>query len=236
MPAVTPTEFLELSQPLIGLLVLQADNSFGSAIHLKLGTSDSIYESESIHADRERGAVISVYWDWRLEDNATIIAGSSDQRSVIQNTIGKLIPLTIVELCIESPLPDLTVVFSNGWRLRSMALVAGDPQWHISLPDGSNLGGRRGRLIHSREHIAEEYHPDPRVEREMDLGVSANGRWMNDLAKSARGRCGDCDYFIDLDGPGAFLWYGACACAASTNDGRVVHQESGCEAFKSRIN
>lgn len=218
MPTINQAEFTQISQPLLGLAVLQIVNSFGSAIHLKLNAPNGV-------------ATINFYWDWRLEDAATILCGSSNQRSEISGALEKLVGLTIAGLAHDKPLPDLSIVFSNGWRLRSMSLVAGSPQWHITLPDQSTLGGRRGRLIHTLNLIPENYHPDPMAERICDIAIAADQRWLNHSAKSSEKDCGDCQFFVRLDGPSAFLWYGACACGDSPFDGRVVHKGFGCAAF-----
>ena len=218
MPKINQAAFTQISQPLLSLTVQQTVNSFGSAIHLKLNASKGV-------------ATINFYWDWRLEDATTILCGSSNRRSEISGALEKLVGLTIAGLAHDKPLPDLSIVFSNGWRLRSMSLVAGSPQWHITLPDQSTLGGRRGRLLHTLNPIPATYHPDPLVDRISDIAMAADRRWLNHPPKSSQGDCADCQFFVRLDGPSAFLWYGACASGDTPFDGRVVHQGFGCAGF-----
>lgn len=218
MLTIAPEEFARISQSLLGLTIMRAWNSFGSAIHLRFDASD------------DTGS-LCLYWDWRLEDDSAILCGSSNRRSEISSILEQLIGLKIAGLIVEKPLPDITIAFSNGWRLRSMSLIAGNPEWHITLPDQSTLGGRRGRLIHSQNHIPDDYHPDPLADTIDDLAVAANGRWFDRSAMSPGNKCEDCLFFIRLDGPSAFLWFGACACSESPFDQKVVHQTSLCDQF-----
>ncbi len=230
MPAITKTEFNQLTKPLRGLPVLKVKNSFGSAIYLKMGSSLPLDASKPEQSLPHVGAIY-LYWDWRLEDAATILCGSSNRRSEIGGALAKLVGLTIVEFVLEPLLPDLTMVFSNGWRLRSMSLVAGDPTWTLALPDGGTIWGKQGRVVHSVKPIPDDYHPDPMAARLGDMAMAADLRWLPQRTKSDDGACETCQFFVPLDGPSAFLWYGACTCAGSPFDGRVVHQGSWCAEF-----
>jgi hypothetical protein len=228
MPTITETEFSQHAHTLLGFTVRRVKNSFGSALYLKLGAPDLLPPTV---LDQTVAATVSVYWDWRLEDTCTILCGSSNRRSEFKLILEQLVGLTITELSLEIPLPDLTVGFSNGWRLRSMSLVAGDPQWHIDLPDNSTLRGRGGRLVHSLKPVLENYHPDPLADRTSDIAMAANQRWLRHNSTPAKQNCKDCQFFVPLDGPSAYLWYGVCACGESQFDGKVVHQNARCAEF-----
>ena len=218
MQILTTAGFHALTQPLVGRAVTKVKQWFGSAIQLTL-------------ADSTNESTISVYWDWRVEDATTILCGSSNPRSEIKEMLAKFVGLTISDFLPEERLPDLTVGFSNGWRLRSFALVAGDPQWHLNITDEIGIRGMNGSLVNWGNGISDGYHPDPNADREADLAAFADMRWMPSRETSPKGNCEDCASFIRLDGASAFLWWGVCACADSPNDGTAVHQRAGCEAF-----
>ena len=218
MPTIDPAEFARISQPLLGLTIMRTSNSFGSAIFLDLDTADD-------------GGAVSFYWDWRLEDDTEILCGSSNSRPDISSALQTLIGLKIAGLVVEKPLPDITIILSNGWRLRSMSLISGNPEWHITLPDQSILGGRLGKLIHTLNQIPDDYHPDPLADRFRDISIAAEKRWFDRSAIAPGNKCQDCLFFVRLNGPAAFLWYGACACADSPFDRKVVHQASHCDQF-----
>jgi hypothetical protein len=234
MSAISGSEFIQLLEPLRELPIVNASNSFGSAIHLNFRAPAPFHSDALEQTLPDLIAGIHLYWDWRLEDAGLILCGSSNQRSEISGTLGKLIGLNISEFVIEPLVPDLTIIFSNGWHLRSMSLRAGDPEWNIVLPDKSRLRGKNGQLSHTLSEISEDYHPDPFASRLSVIASEADRRWIEHSSQSDDGNCGECQFFIKLDGPAAFLWYGACSCADSPFDGRVVHQGSGCAGFCAR--
>ena len=233
---ISTTDFDELLSSLIGSTIESAENSYGSAIHLKLAARDSRVGSQVKGCQPQSESAVSVnfYWDWRLESGTRILCGSSNRRGEIKQELQSLVGLSVSEFVLDPFVPDLTVVVSNGLRLRSMALVRGDAQWLIKLQDGSSLMAKDGRMVLTEDHICEDWHPDPKADYEAQLSVVANHRWSARKVVSAKGRCNDCSFFIPLDAGVAFLWYGACACSESSKDGCVVHQQAGCDSF-SRI-
>ena len=233
---ISTESFHELVSNLIGATIESTENSYGSAIYLKLGErhSKAHDQVECSQPRSEPAASVNLYWDWRLESGSRILCGSSNRRGVIKRELQSLVGLMVSEFVLEQFVPDLTVVFSNGWRLRSMALVRGDAQWLIRLQDRSNLMAKDGAMVHMEEHVSDDWHPDPKVDYEAELSVVANNRWSARNVFSAKGRCKDCSFFVPLDAGAAFLWYGACACGESSNDGWVIHQQAGCDSF-SRI-
>jgi hypothetical protein len=171
-----------------------------------------------------------IEWDWRLEDERQIVCGSSNSRPTIQTHLANLLGLTLTELLIQGAVPELTIGFSNGLRLRSMAMVSGDPQWGIKLPDDIWLQCRSGTL--ARTNSTEE--PADFLPEElaaMEFAETTSKRWGRPIEEPAGGCCRDCKFFVRIDGHFELLDYGVCGSAESRFDGHATSTRSGCPKF-----
>ena len=137
-------EFARLVQPLVGLTVTLPWKGYGSAIFLELGQLTVVESRRRNHAVGE--ACISVEWDWRVEHKSSVLYGSSNTGPRIEGGLAGLQGATIESLSIAGKVPELIVLFSNGHSLRSMAMVTGDPEWSIKLPQGRWVFARSGEL------------------------------------------------------------------------------------------
>jgi hypothetical protein len=221
----TTEKFQKLIQPLLDLPVSLPWKGFGSAVFLELG---SLAPPESPRLHHHKGeACISVEWDWRVEAEAEILYGSSNSRPKIEAGIQTLQGATVQALSVAGQIPELVVQFSNGHRLRSMVMVAGDPEWLIRLPDGMLVYARRGRLIVRAGEASES----EKKQGVFTLAERTAARWGAPEADPKLGSCVHCAFYVRLDGEGRFLNYGGCMAESGPFDGRVVAKNSGCPAF-----
>ena len=217
-------EFLESVKPLLGLPVSHTWQGYGSAIFLELGELSPA--SEGRHSYSRGQACIWVQWDWRVERGVSVLFGSSEGRPSIQRGLASLEGTCVQSIAVSGEVPELQVEFSNGLRLRSMVMAAGDPQWTIRLQGGDYIVVKSGVLA-SRDDR-------PELDAE-ELAIFALAdrtglRWGVPREGVSQGACSDCGWFIQLDGQGSLLDYGACSSPRSPFDGRVVNRASGCSA------
>lgn len=200
---------------------------YGSAIFLELGQLSTQMSSERGYDYGE--ACIDIQWDWRLESDIEVVCGSSNSSPEIELHMGKLLDLSIAGIAVNGQPSELTVQLSNGLRLRSMAMVSGDPQWAIQLKDKTWLSCDRGILVASDGAGGREMKDEERAVS--DRATKTAKRWGRPSAEPVQGQCRDCTFYIRLDGNFALLDYGACTSPISPFDGQITNMESGCAAF-----
>lgn len=222
---LTPEQFKELTQPLIGLPVSLPWKGFGSAIFFELGRLMPLQSTRARHNEGE--ACISVEWDWRVEADGAVLYGSSNSRPKIEAGIRRLQGKIIESVTITGEVPELVVCFSNGHCLKSMVMVTGDPEWSIKALDGQWIHVVDGK-IQTGVGISTT---SAREEAVFTLAERTSVRWGVPELEPVAGRCGECAWFIPLDGEGHLLDYGCCAAEAGPFDGRAVARTSGCPAF-----
>jgi hypothetical protein len=219
-------EFQDCVQGLHGLEVSLAWKGYGSTIFLELGRLSPPRQPLGRHGNGE--ACLCVDDDWRVENASSILFGSSDTRPEIAASISRLQGTRIDDISAAGAVPEIVAVFSNEWRLRSMAMTIGDPQWSIRLPSGSWLSAKKGALWLDAEA---EGGPDE-YDKEIKIAEEARQRWGLPTAEPVKGKCDSCDWFRRVDGDFAILDYGVCIAAKSPFDGRVVQRFSGCPVFR----
>lgn len=219
--------FNDLVKPLVGMTISRPWRGYGSAIFIELGLL-------SKRMVRGRGqkygeACIDIQWDWRIESDFIVVCGSSNSAPDIESHVGGLLGMSIAVITTIGQPSELSVELSNGLRLKSMAMVTGDPQWAIRLKDGTWLSCVRGSLVANDgtkgEGLSEE---EIAVS---DRAAETGKRWRRPLAEPVNGSCRDCSYFVRLDGDFELLDYGACTSSNSPFDGRITNLTSGCPAF-----
>ena len=214
-----------LVQILVGLPVSLPWKGYGSAIYLELGKLTPP-KRPGYHDNGE--ACISVEWDWRVEEGSTIQFGSSNSRPDIKHGIEGLCGVSIEKILIHGQLPELLIQFSNAQRLMSAAMVTGDPEWSIKLPNADWVSCVGGVIYvgdgSGAETTAEEKATIAHAE------ITAK-RWGTPVAEPIEGRCDNCKWFVRIDGDFSLLDFGACTSNASPFDGRIVNVSSGCGVF-----
>jgi hypothetical protein len=223
---ISVDQFDNLVRPLLGLPVSLPWQGFGSAIFLELG---SLSPAEPGRRKAGRGqASIQVEWDWRVEQGARVLGGSSSSGPAIEKGIQTLKDLKVDQIQVHGQVPELVIRFSNGMVLRTMVMKSGDPEWVIRLPDKSYIHCKAGLLYtgsgYSRGITKSETAASDREE-------SASKRWGAPTAEPVAGRCRDCRSFVRLDGHAHLLDYGVCTESRSPFDGRAVAESGGCPAF-----
>ena len=222
---VSREDFPAFVRPLLGLMVSLPWKGYGSAIFLELGQLAPL-ESPRQHYNQGESC-ISVEWDWRVEAEAASLYGSSNSGPTIERGIQSLQGATIQAISVVGQIPELVVQFSNGHCLRSMIMIAGDPEWSIKLPDERWIYVRKGHLFVGEggvEMTAEE-------DAAFAIAERTAARWGTPSVEPRQGSCNRCVSFVRLDGEGRLLDYGCCIAEAGPLDGRVVRGSGGCPAF-----
>ena len=225
--SLTPEQFEELTQPLIGLTVSLPWKGYGSAVFFELGHLSPRATKRARHNEGE--ACISVEWDWRVETEGAVLYGSSNSRPKIEVGIRALQGETIESIVAAGQVPELEVRFSNGHCLKSMVMVTGDPEWSIKVLDGQWIYVRDRKLQVGDGTSTVSSHE----EAAFASAERASIRWGVPESEPVAGRCAACASFIRLDGNGHLLDYGCCIAEASPFDGKAVERTSGCPAFSS---
>ena len=222
---LTPEQFEDLVRPLIELPVSLPWKGYGSAVFFELGDLSPLKSKRAHH--NESAACISVAWDWRIEAGSAVLFGSSNRRPRIAAGIRALQGETIDSIRVAGQVPELVVCFSNGYCLKSMVMVTGDPKWSIKLLDGQWIYVRDGNLQNGDGTSSASAHE----EAAFAMAERASIRWGVPKSKPVAGQCAACRSFVPLDGDGHLLDYGCCTAEFSPFDGRSVKRTSGCPAF-----
>jgi hypothetical protein len=211
---------------LVNLPVSLPWKGHGSAIFLELGVLTS---TAGQRRKREKGeANIYVGWDWRIEEGAKVLFGSSNSRPVIEDGISILCGVRIDDLLIQGDVPELLIRFSNGYRLISAAMCDDGSEWSIHLPDDSWMSSDEG-VVYIGDGSAIGLSEEEEVLFEHAHQTAK--RWGVPVADQKLGDCNNCRWMVRVDGDADFLDYGVCTSADSTFDGQVVNMASGCKDF-----
>lgn len=240
MPYITRSieEFPELVRPLIGMVVSLPWKGFGTAIFFELGQSAEIEIEVRGHLRRDKKgeASIGVQWDWRVEHGYEVLFGSSNSRPEMEEGILTLQDTSIERISVAGHVPEIEVLFSNGYCLRSMVMVSGEAEWSIKLPNGNWIAPKRGLLSVGQGKdttiYTEEEEAMFKAEQEVfALAERTASRWGIPIVEPKLGKCKDCAWFLHINGHGHLLDYGVCIAGNSPFDGRAVRVDSGCPSF-----
>jgi hypothetical protein len=220
-----PIDFTLATRPLIGSRVSHAWKGYGSAIFLELGNLAPPKSERFSHPSGEW--CIAIEWDWRVELGTGILFGSSNSGAVIAERIPELEASTIQSIRTVRDVPELLVSLSTGHRIRTSAMVTGDPQWSIKLAENAWLCVVDGDLQmgDGREECT------PEESQAWDYETLTAKRWGTPTVEPAIGSCFQCSSFVRLDGHAYLLDYGVCTASDSRLDGKVVNRASGCPQF-----
>ena len=223
---LTLTEANMLIQPLVGLPVSLPWKGYGSAIFLELGNLAPPKRS-GYHNNGE--AYISIEWDWRVESGTTVQFGSSNSRPDIKRGIEGLRGVSIETISIHGEVPELFIQFSNSQRLMSAAMVTGNPEWSIKLPNTTWVSCEGGVV-----YVGDGSGTETTAEEKATIAHadSTAKRWGTPVSEPIKGRCDNCKWFVRIDGEFSLLDFGACTSSASPFDGRVAKVSSGCGMFQ----
>ena len=216
-----------MAQSLIGLEVTLPWKGHGSTIFLELG---ELSPPKSKRGNRDLGeSHISIDWDWRIELGDIVKFGSSLEGSEIERGLRTLQGVKVCSLSIQGRIPEIVVEFSSGHILRSMVMANGGPEWTLKLDHQRYLYSHCGSLV-----VDSGTEPVGHTDHEAavnELEDAAVDRWGKPSSGSAIGSCSNCLSFVTLNGGLSFCSYGLCMGPKSPFDGRVVHDESGCNVF-----
>jgi hypothetical protein len=227
---MTIEELRQSFKQLNGLPISAVWQGYGSALFLELGDLEDVEDSD--HSQGQASVILE--WDWRIEDGKNIVCGSSNSAPEIETGIECLIGQSINSINVEGRIPELVIKFSNGLRLQSMAMVAGNPQWCVRQMDDTFLSWENGSAV-CREEDDETDELPIEEQQVIDFADSIAERWGVPKSSETAGHCKDCRFFITIDGEYALLKYGVCTNKDSGYDGKVVNVESGCAEYKEEL-
>jgi hypothetical protein len=221
------SQFGVLVENLVGLVISQAYNSYGSSLCLELGKLKM-----SPHNQRRGEAYIRLDWDWRLESDHIVACGSSNRRPKIAKFAEQLVGLKIEGINIYCAPLEIEIYLSNGQRIRSMAMVTGDPRWNIKLHNGNYLSCEEGKLKISDGSEAKAMSPAAREYREWtEITAKRWERWECSDVKPVGSQCDECRYHLRIDAGFPLFDFGVCSFSGGPFDGRVTSVQSGCPKF-----
>jgi hypothetical protein len=224
---LTAEQANEKIQTLIGLPVSLPWKGCGSAIFLELG--ELTQPTNRQRRARDEGEVcIYVGWDWRCETGNTVLFGSSNSRPAIERGIQALRESKVTSIAISGKVPELSIEFSNGYRLITAAMLPDGSKWRVRFKESSYLSADKGILFLGQGEGAGLTHEE---EAEFRHAEETAKRWGCPIVEPKRGSCKDCIWMRLIDGDADFLDYGVCTSKESPMDGRVVNIQSGCAAF-----
>lgn len=224
---LTADQANEQIQGLIGLSVSLPWKGYGSAIFLELG--DLVQRCGGRRRIRDEGeACIHIGWDWRCEAGNRVLFGSSNRRPAIEHGIQALRSSKITSIVINGKVPELSVDFSNGYRLISAAMLPDGSEWSVRFGESSYLLVAKGVL---RLGQGEAVGLTDEEEAEFEHAEETAKRWGSPIVEPKLGSCQDCVWMRSIDGDGYFLDYGVCTSKESPMDGRAVNVRSGCDVF-----
>jgi hypothetical protein len=224
---LTAEQANEKIRALIGLPVSLPWKGYGSAIFLELGELTR-RRSGQRRAHDEGKVCIYIGWDWRCEAGNTVLFGSSNSRPAIERGIQALAASKVVSIAINGKVPELSIEFSNGYRLISAAMLPDGSEWSVRLGESLYLSAEKGILLLGQGAGDGLTHEE---EAEFQHAEETAKRWGYPIVEPKLGPCQDCIWMRSIDGDGNFLDYGVCTSKDSPMDGRVVNIQSGCAAF-----
>jgi hypothetical protein len=125
-----------LLAPLVGIPAWGCKLGVGSFVTLEFGPAQPA-TGEAIHGTWH----LWLYGcAWRLEHDQDVLAGSDDERDVMEVAINALDGLVLQEIRVRAPALDATWTFENGYQLQLFPMSAQQGEhWLIFLPDGNVL-------------------------------------------------------------------------------------------------
>lgn len=129
-----------LKKDLAGQEINQAYNSIGSNIFFGFGKDiEIVYANGRKYVMREWKIRIGNS-AWRIIKDNIYVVGSSDDRSLIQKNIAKMLGSKFLGYNIRSKFMDIELAFSNGYKLATFCDWKTDDQWTAIMPNDHDFG------------------------------------------------------------------------------------------------
>jgi len=143
--------FRDFVSPMYGMAVSHFWQGAGSSVFLEMG---ALTPSTRVRRDGSQGNPkgemgVMIQYDWRIEDETHILAGSSDDETEWLKFFDQLLGSQILSLALFARLPEIQMNFSNGLYLCSLMTFNSDPAWAVfDRRNGGvkSVGVREGRL------------------------------------------------------------------------------------------
>lgn len=133
----------------------------GSAMHLEFGGKipRRVPLRDRPHITREQARYegefdLFIQCAWRLEVGATVLCGSTDDDRNDGDMVIELRGLeekTVLALSVEHPVPDLSITFEGGLRLKVFCdqtnLETNDENYSVRVGDTIHVVGARGQIV-----------------------------------------------------------------------------------------
>ena len=144
--APSPTEFVTLTRPLIGLPVSHAWRD-GSALFLEFG---KLTPPPPRGRNPKGEAGLMVEWSWRVESRRAVQFGSWSGNRKMDNGIASLKRRKLIEISLVGRLPEVYIELSEDRWVHTFMTREGQLEWTVFLRDGSWITLSRGRLVQER--------------------------------------------------------------------------------------
>ena len=106
-------------------------NGHGSAIFLELGKLNYPKEGGKLTNNPDGEYTIMIEWEWRIECDYKIMAGSGQESKEFMKTLSNLIGKDIIYIEVIGQIPEIKIKFSNGYILKSFMTYPDEPEWAI---------------------------------------------------------------------------------------------------------
>jgi len=114
-----------------GLPISHLWRGYGSSIFIELGDLTPTTNRDGTQGHPEGQVSLGVEWSWRIEDDATILAGSWSEEALWEPSFGQLRGARVESLKLFGRLPEVQLSTDRGVRFISFSTTDGQPQWHL---------------------------------------------------------------------------------------------------------
>lgn len=129
---MTPIEAFEtFAASLIGMPISHVWRGYGSAIFIELGELQPVAQRDGSPGNPDGEVSLGVEWSWRVEDQTSILCGSSSEEVLWHLALDALRAARIAKCELFGVLPEVMITTEDGFRFLSFSTTDGQPQWHL---------------------------------------------------------------------------------------------------------
>lgn len=223
-------------QGMIGQKCCNAKIGLGKGLRIEFGKQVFSYHSKRQGKDVFHGKwdLTSEWSSWRIVQNDRIVCSIDDGEEISEPLIQTLLIGNLQDI-IQNSIFDFSLLFDNGIKVEFLGLSNVDCAFAVRCPDNVFFeflagNGWNEKISTSCEGLTTE------EELLANHSEKFGQRWSDLVPQGDSCRlCMDCGFFIAIAGKFHFWDYGLCSNEASSNDGKLVGVQSGCNVFNKSI-